>query len=91
MKKQVLLTAAVLASLTAGSAFAQGSNIGYNNTSNGTYGMVIGSNNTSEAGATSSFVLGDTNTVKQANSFAFGQGNTSDGETVLLVVTKLRQ
>lgn len=80
MKKQVLLTAAVLASLTVGSAYAQGSNIGYNNTSNGTYGMVIGSNNTSEAGATSSFVLGDTNTVKQANSFAFGQGNTSDGE-----------
>lgn len=81
MKKQgILLTAAVLASLTVGSAYATGSNIGYNNTSNGTYGMVIGSNNTSEAGATSSFVLGDTNTVKQANSFAFGQGNTSDGE-----------
>lgn len=81
MKKQgILLTAAVLASLTAGSVYASGSNIGYNNTSNGTYGMVIGSNNTSEAGATSSFVLGDTNTVKQANSFAFGQGNTSDGE-----------
>ena len=80
MKKQVLLTAAVLASLTVGSTYAQGSNIGYNNTSNGTYGMVIGSNNTAEAGATSSFVLGDTNTVKQANSFAFGQGNTSDGE-----------
>ena len=80
MKKQVLLTAAVLTSLTAGSVYASGSNIGYNNTSNGTYGMVIGSNNTSEAGATSSFVLGDTNTVKQANSFAFGQGNTSDGE-----------
>ena len=81
MKKQgILLTAAVLASLTAGSAYATGSNIGYNNTSNGTYGMVIGSNNTSEAGATSSFVLGDTNTVKQANSFAFGQGNISDGE-----------
>ena len=80
MKKQVLLTAAVLASLTAGSVYASGSNIGYNNTSNGTYGMVIGSNNTSEAGATSSFVLGDTNTVKQANSFAFGQDNTSDGE-----------
>lgn len=78
--KQVLLTAAVLASLTAGSAFAQGSNIGYNNTSNGTYGMVIGSNNTAEAGATSSFVLGDNNTVKKANSFAFGQGNVSDGE-----------
>jgi len=81
MKKQgILLTAAVLASLTAGSVYASGSNIGYNNTSNGTYGMVIGSNNTSEAGATSSFVLGDTNTVKQANSFAFGQGNISDGE-----------
>lgn len=81
MKKQgILLTAAVLTSLTAGSVYAQGSNIGYNNTSNGTYGMVIGSNNTAEAGATSSFVLGDTNTVKQANSFAFGQGNISDGE-----------
>ena len=80
MKKGILLTAAVLTSLTAGSVYAQGSNIGYNNTSNGTYGMVIGSNNTAEAGATSSFVLGDTNTVKQANSFAFGQGNTSDGE-----------
>ena len=80
MKKGILLTAAVLTSLTAGSVYAQGSNIGYNNTSNGTYGMVIGSNNTSEAGATSSFVLGDTNTVKQANSFVFGQGNTSDGE-----------
>ena len=80
MKKGILLTAAVLTSLTAGSVYAQGSNIGYNNTSNGTYGMVIGSNNTAEAGATSSFVLGDTNTVKQTNSFAFGQGNTSDGE-----------
>lgn len=80
MKKGILLTAAVLASLTVGSVYASGSNIGYNNTSNGTYGMVIGSNNTSEAGATSSFVLGDTNTMKQANSFAFGQGNTSDGE-----------
>ena len=80
MKKGILLTAAVLTSLATGSVYAQGSNIGYNNTSNGTYGMVIGSNNTAEAGATSSFVLGDTNTVKQANSFAFGQGNTSDGE-----------
>ena len=81
MKKQgILLTAAVLASLTAGSAYATGSNIGYNNTSNGTYGMVIGSNNIAEAGATSSFVLGDNNTVKKANSFAFGQGNVSDGE-----------
>lgn len=80
MKKGILLTAAILTSLTTGSVYAQGSNIGYNNTSNGTYGMVIGSNNTAEAGATSSFVLGDTNTVKQANSFAFGQGNTSDGE-----------
>lgn len=80
MKKGILLTAAVLTSLTAGSVYAQGSNIGYNNTSNGTYGMVIGSNNTAEAGATSSFVLGDNNTVKKANSFAFGQGNVSDGE-----------
>ena len=84
MKKQVLLTAAVLASLGVGSVYAQGSNIGYNNTSNGTYGMVIGSNNTAEAGATSSFVLGDGNTVKKANSFAFGQGNVSDGENSIV-------
>ena len=84
MKKQVLLTAAVLASLGVGSVYAQGSNIGYNNTSNGTYGMVIGSNNVAEAGATSSFVLGDGNTVKKANSFAFGQGNVSDGENSIV-------
>ena len=84
MKKQVLLATAVLASLAVSSVYAQGSNIGYNNTSNGTYGMVIGSNNVAEAGATSSFVLGDGNTVKKANSFAFGQGNVSDGENSIV-------
>ncbi len=47
MKKQGI--SSCIASLTAGSVYASGSNIGYNNTSNGTYGMVIGSNNTSEA------------------------------------------
>lgn len=85
MKKQgILLATAVLTSLAVSSVYAQGSNIGYNNTSNGTYGMVIGSNNVAEAGATSSFVLGDGNTVKKANSFAFGQGNVSDGENSIV-------
>ena len=76
---KVLLTTAIVASISS-CAFASGSNTGYNNVSNGDYGSVIGSNNTAEAGATSSFVLGDNNTVKKANSFAFGQGNVSDGE-----------
>jgi len=80
MKKEILLTAAILGTLASSSAFAMGSNIGYNNVSNGEYGFVLGSNNTAEAGATSSLTFGDGNTVKQANSMAFGQGNLSDGE-----------
>ena len=48
--------------------------------SNGDYGTVFGSNNTTETGATSSLAFGDGNVVKQANSMAFGQGNLSDGE-----------
>ena len=80
MKKEILLTAAILGTLASSSAFAMGSNIGYNNVSNGEYGFVLGSNNTAETGATSSLTFGDGNTVKQANSMAFGQGNLSDGE-----------
>lgn len=80
MKKNLFLTAAILGTLASGSAFAAGSNIGYNNVSNGDYGFVLGSNNTAETAATSSLTFGDGNTVKQANSMAFGQGNLSDGE-----------
>ena len=80
MNNKVILTAAILGTLVSGSVFAQGSNIGYNNVSNGDYGFVLGSNNTAEATATSSLAFGDGNTVKQANSMAFGQGNLSDGE-----------
>ena len=80
MKKEILLTAAILGTLASGSVFAQGSNTGYNNVSNGDYGTVFGSNNTTETGATSSLAFGDGNVVKQANSMAFGQGNVSDGE-----------
>ena len=80
MKKEILLTAAILGTLVSGSVFAAGSNTGYNNVSNGDYGTVFGSNNTNETGATSSLAFGDGNTVKQANSMAFGQGNLSDGE-----------
>lgn len=80
MKKEILLTAAILGTLASGSVFAAGSNTGYNNVSNGDYGTVFGSNNTNETGATSSLAFGDGNVVKQANSMAFGQGNVSDGE-----------
>lgn len=80
MKKEILLTAAILGTLASGSVFAAGSNTGYNNVSNGDYGTVFGSNNTNETGATSSLAFGDGNVVKQANSMAFGQGNLSDGE-----------
>ena len=80
MKKEILLTAAILGTLASGSVFAQGSNIGHNNVSNGDYGLVLGSNNTAETTATSSLTFGDGNVVKQANSMAFGQGNVSDGE-----------
>lgn len=80
MKKEILLTAAILGTLASGSVFAAGSNTGYNNVSNGDYGTVFGSNNTTETGATSSLAFGDGNIVKQANSMAFGQGNLSDGE-----------
>lgn len=80
MKKEILLTAAILGTLASGSVFAAGSNTGYNNVSNGDYGTVFGSNNTTETSATSSLAFGDGNVVKQANSMAFGQGNLSDGE-----------
>lgn len=80
MKKEILLTAAILGTLASGSVFAAGSNTGYNNVSNGDYGTVFGSNNTTETSATSSLAFGDGNIVKQANSMAFGQGNVSDGE-----------
>ena len=80
MKKEILLTAAILGTLASGSVFAAGSNIGHNNVSNGDYGLVLGSNNTAETAATSSLTFGDGNVTKQANSMAFGQGNVSDGE-----------
>lgn len=80
MNNKVILTAAILGTLVSGSVFAQGSNIGHNNVSNGDYGLVLGSNNTAETAATSSLTFGDGNVTKQANSMAFGQGNVSDGE-----------
>ena len=80
MKKEILLTAAILGTLASGSVFAAGSNTGYNNVSNGDYGLVLGSNNTAETAATSSLTFGDGNVVKHANSMAFGKGNVSDGE-----------
>lgn len=76
---KVLLATAIVASISSG-AMAVGSNTGYNNVSNGDYGTVFGSNNTTGTSATSSLAFGDGNVVKKANSMAFGQGNLSDGE-----------
>lgn len=90
MKKEILLTAAILGTLASGSVFAAGSNTGYNNVSNGDYGTVFGSNNTNETGATSSLAFGDGNIVKQANSMAFGQGNVSDGENSFVGGDKIK-
>lgn len=77
--KKTITILAIMATISS-SAFAIGSNTGYNNVSNGDYGTVFGSNNTTQTSATSSLAFGDGNVVKQANSMAFGQGNVSDGE-----------
>ena len=63
MKKEILLTAAILGTLASGSVFAAGSNTGYNNVSNGDYGTVFGSNNANELVALVSVVLLLPNTV----------------------------
>lgn len=76
---KVLLTTAIVASISS-CALASGSNIGYNNVSNGDYGFVLGSNNTAESTATSSMTLGDGNVTKMPNSLTFGQGNINNGE-----------
>ncbi len=50
--------------------------------------MVIGSNNTSEAGVTSSFCIRRYQYRETSKLFAFGQGNTSDGENSFVADAK---
>ena len=64
--------------------FAQGSNAGLSNVSDGDYGLVIGTSNTTTANATSSFVAGHGNTVSAPNAIAFGTNNTASGENAFV-------
>ena len=79
-----VITMALMASVITGSAFAQGSNTGLQNTSNGNYGLVIGTSNTTTVDATSSFVAGHGNTVTAPNAIAFGTNNTANGENAFV-------
>lgn len=76
-----VITMALMASVITGSAFAQG---GLQNTSNGNYGLVIGTSNTTTVDATSSFVAGHGNTVTAPNAIAFGTNNTANGENAFV-------
>lgn len=79
-----VITMALMASVITGSVFAQGSNTGLQNTSNGNYGLVIGTSNTTTVDATSSFVAGHGNTVTAPNAIAFGTNNTANGENAFV-------
>lgn len=69
-----------ISALAVNVAYAQGSNTGLQNVSNGNYGLVIGTQNTTTTGATSSFVAGHGNTVTAPNTIAFGTNNEANGE-----------
>ena len=73
-----------ISALAVNVACAQGSNTGLQNTSNGDYGLVIGTQNTTTTDATSSFVAGHGNQVSAPNAIAFGTNNTASGENAFV-------
>lgn len=73
-----------ISALAVNVACAQGSNTGLQNTSNGDYGLVIGTQNSTTTDATSSFVAGHGNTVSAPNAIAFGTNNTASGENAFV-------
>ena len=75
MNNKILLTGLVLASLATGNVFAQGSNIGIGNTSNGDNGFVLGVENQADSTATSSFTAGYKNHTSGANTLTAGHSN----------------
>ena len=88
MNNKILLTGLVLASLATGNVFAQGSNIGIDNTSNGDNGFVLGVENQADSTATSSFTTGYKNHTSGANTLTAGHSNIISNANNLTVGTK---
>lgn len=88
MNNKILLTGLVLASLVTGNVFAQGSNIGIGNVSDGDNGSVIGVENKADSTATSSFTAGYKNHTSGANTITAGHSNTISNANNLTVGTK---
>ena len=88
MNNKILLTGLVLASLATGNVFAQGSNIGIGNTSNGDNGFVLGVENKADSTATSSFTAGYKNHTSGANTLTAGHSNTISNANNLTVGTE---
>lgn len=88
MNNKILLTSVVLASLVTGNVFAQGSNIGIGNVSDGDNGSVIGVENKADSTATSSFTAGYKNHTSSANTITAGHSNVISNANNLTVGTK---
>lgn len=88
MNSKILLTGLVLASLATGNVFAQGSNIGIGNTSNGDNGFVLGVENQADSTATSSFTAGYKNHTSGANTLTAGHSNIISNANNLTVGTE---
>lgn len=88
MNNKILLTGLVLASLATGNVFAQGSNIGIGNTSNGDNGFVLGVENQADSTATSSFTAGYKNHTSGANTLTAGHSNIISNSNNLTVGTE---
>ena len=88
MNNKILLTGLVLASLVTGNVFAQGSNIGIGNVSDGDNGSVIGVENKADSTATSSFTAGYKNHTSGANTITAGHSNTISNANNLTVGTE---
>lgn len=88
MNNKILLTGLVLASLATGNVFAEGSNIGIGNTSNGDNGFVLGVENKADSTATSSFTAGYKNHTSGANTLTAGHSNVISNANNLTVGTE---
>lgn len=76
MKKELLLTAAIMASIT-GTTFAAGTDFGVNSVNDGSFGVVTGTNNIVNNGANNTLVSGYGNKTNASNTLVIGEGNTA--------------
>lgn len=76
MKKELLLTAAIMASIT-GTTFAAGTDFGVNSVNDGSFGVVTGTNNIVNNGANNTLVSGYGNKTNASNTLVMGEGNTA--------------